>query len=99
MLSLSEDNQSGVIEAFNSTSRYLDDLLNTKLLRQGYRYHKLRKAFSKFYRRYFDIVSKYNVGLKTLLLQGLSEPEFNGDLVYKFKKIIGKNDLLIISKR
>ena len=28
MLSLSEDNQSGVIEAFNSTSWYLDDLLN-----------------------------------------------------------------------
>ena len=28
MLSLSEDNQFGVIEAFNSTSRYLDDLLN-----------------------------------------------------------------------
>ena len=27
MLSLSEDNQSGVIEAFSSTSRYLDDLL------------------------------------------------------------------------
>ena len=28
MLSLSQDNQSDVIEAFNSTSRYLDDLLN-----------------------------------------------------------------------
>ena len=28
MMSLSEDNQSDVIEAFNSTSRYLDDLLN-----------------------------------------------------------------------
>ena len=28
MLSLSEDNQSDVIEAFNSTSRYLDDLLD-----------------------------------------------------------------------
>ena len=28
MLSVSEDNQSGVIKAFNSTSRYLDDLLN-----------------------------------------------------------------------
>ena len=195
MLSLSENNQSGVIEAFNSTSRYLDDLLNidnnffdsmvnriypselqlnkanvsdaeasfldlhlsisdgfektkiydkrddfdfdivnfpfldgdvprlafygvyisqlirfarfsshvddfntrnkvltAQLLRQGYRYHKLRKAFSKFYRRHFDIVSKYNVGLKTLLLQGLSEPEFYGDLVYKFRIIIGKND-------
>ena len=28
MLSLSDDNQSDVIEAFNSTFRYLDDLLN-----------------------------------------------------------------------
>ena len=28
MLSLSDDNQSEVITAFNSTSRYLDDLLN-----------------------------------------------------------------------
>ena len=54
--------------------------------------YRLRKAFSKFYRRHFDIVSKYNVGLKTLLLQGLSESEFYGDLVYKFRKIIGKSD-------
>ena len=28
MLSLSDDNQSELIEAFNSSSRYLDDLLN-----------------------------------------------------------------------
>ena len=28
MLSLLEDNQSDVIEAFSSTSRYLDDILN-----------------------------------------------------------------------
>ena len=28
MLSLSEDNQSDVIEAFSSTSRYLDDPVN-----------------------------------------------------------------------
>ena len=39
-------------------------------------------------------MSKYNVGLKTLLLQGFLEPEFYGDLVYKFRKIIGKNDFL-----
>ena len=193
MLSLSEDNQSDVIEAFNSTSRYLDDLLNidnnffdsmvnriypselqlnkvnvsdteasfldlhlsisngfgktkiydkrddfdivnfpfldgevprstsygvyisqlirfarvsshvddfntrnkvltAKLLRQGYWYHKIRKAFSKFYWRHFDIVSKYNVGLKAFLLQGLSEPEFYGDLVYEFRNIIRENE-------
>ena len=28
MVSLTDDSQSEVIEAFNSTSRYLDDLLN-----------------------------------------------------------------------
>ena len=60
--------------------------LTAKLLQQGYRYHKLRKTFSKFYRRHYDLVTKFNVALKTLLHQGLSEPKFNGDLVYKFKK-------------
>ena len=30
--------------------------------------------------------------LKSLLHQGLSEPEFYGDLVYKFKKIRGMTD-------
>ena len=49
---------------------------------------KLRKTFSKFYRRHNELISKYNVGLKTLLNEGLSEPEFYGDLVYKFKKLI-----------
>ena len=43
-------------------------------------YHKLRKAFSKFYRRHSDLVSKFN-GLKFLLQQGLSEPEFYGDSI------------------
>ena len=72
---------------FARVASHVDDfdtrnkVLTAKLLRQGYRYHKIRKAFSKFYRRHFDIVSKYNVGLKTLLLHGLSEPEFYGDLV------------------
>ena len=32
ILSMSEDNQSDVIEAINSTSWYLDDLLNVQLL-------------------------------------------------------------------
>ena len=62
--------------------------LTAKLLQQGYRYHKLRKTFSKFYRRHYELVSTFNVGLKTLLHQGLSEPEFYSDLVYKFKKIL-----------
>ena len=66
-------------------------LLTQKLLKQGYRYHKLRKTFSKFYRRYYDLISKFQVGLKSFLRHGLSEPEFYGDLVYKLKKIVGSN--------
>ena len=83
---------------FARMSSHVDDLntlnkvLTAKLLRQGCRYHEIRKVFSKFYRRHFDTVSKYNVGLKIFLLQGLSEPEFYGKLIYKFRKIIGKND-------
>ena len=67
-------------------------VLTAKLLKQGHRYHKLCRAFPKFYRRHFDLVSKYTVGLKTLLLPGLSEPGFYDDLVYKFRTIFGKND-------
>ena len=66
--------------------------LTAKCLQQGYRYHKLRKTFSKFYRRHYQLVSKFSVGLKTLLHQGLSEPEFYGDLVYKLKKVVGRAD-------
>ena len=58
----------------------------------GYRYHKLRKAFSKLYRRPYELISKFNVRLKSLLHQGLSEPTFYGDLVYKLKKIMGRTD-------
>ena len=38
------------------------------------------------------MISKFNVGLKSRLHQGLSEPEFYGVLVYKFKKIRGMTD-------
>ena len=73
---------------------YVDDFyarnkcLTAKLLKQGYRYHKLRKTFSKFYHRHHELDSKFNVG--SHLHRGLSEPEFYSDLVYKFKKIMGR---------
>ena len=38
------------------------------------------------------MISKFQVGLKSLLRQGLSEPDFYGDLVYKLKKIVGSNN-------
>ena len=39
-----------------------------------------------------DLISKFQVGLKSLLRQGLSEPDFYGDLVYKLKRIVGSNN-------
>ena len=62
---------------FNNRNKFL-----AKILKQGYRYHKLRKAFSKFYSRHFELIEKYHVSLKTLMQQGVCNPEFYGDLVY-----------------
>ena len=45
----------------------LNKFLTAKLLKQGYRYHKLRKAFYKFYRRHFELIEKYHVSLKKTL--------------------------------
>ena len=38
------------------------------------------------------MISKFQVGLKSLLRQGLSKPDFYGGLVYKLKKIVGSNN-------
>ena len=52
--------------------------------KQGYRYHSNRKAFSKFYHRHSELVVKYNIGLKTLLEQGILELVFYGDFYSYF---------------
>ena len=45
---------SSLVDGFNTRNK----VWTAKLLSQGY---KFRRAFSKFYRRHFGIVSKYNV--------------------------------------
>ena len=67
-------------------------LLTQKLLKQGYQNHNHRKTLSNFYRRYYDLISKFQVGIESLLRQGLSEPELYGDLMYELKKIVGSNN-------
>ena len=64
------------VEDFNARNK----CLTAKLLKQGYRYQSLERFFSKFYCRHYELISKFNVGFKPLLHQGLSEPEFCGDL-------------------
>ena len=63
---------------FNNCNKFL----TAKLLRQGYRYHKLREAFSKFYRRHFELIEKYHVSLKKFMNNVICNPEFYGDFVY-----------------
>ena len=46
------------------------------------------RLFTIFHRLYHKLVSKPKVGLLSLSYQGLSEPEFYGDLVYKFQKTV-----------
>ena len=54
--------------------------LTAKLLKQGC----LERLFLSYIADTIGL--KFNVGVKYLLHQGHSEPEFYGDLVYKFKK-------------
>ena len=56
------------VDDFNNRNLFL----TAKLLKQGYRYHKIRKAFSKFYHRHSELIFKYNIELKTLLQQGIT---------------------------
>ena len=75
---------SSEINDFNNWNK----ILPVELLKQGYRYHKLRqiRVFSKFYRRHSELMSKYNISLKILVQRGLSEPEFYGDFINSEKK-------------
>ena len=64
------------VHSFARASSYITDFnTRNKSLTQ-----KLRKTYSKFYRRYYDLISKFQVGLKSLLRNGLSEPEFYGEI-------------------
>ena len=74
------------VDDFNNRRLFL----TAKLLKQGYRYHKILKAFSKIYHRHSELIVKHSNGLRALLQQGISEPIFYGDLVYKFKIVVGK---------
>ena len=87
-----------VLNRFARASSNLSDFncrnkaLTAKRFRQGYRHFKLRKAFSKFYRRHSALVEKYSTSLKTLLQTCISNPGIYGDLVYRFRKIVGKSN-------
>ena len=62
--------------------------LTSKLLKQGYRYHKIRKSFSKFYHRHSELIAKYNIGLKLFCNKA------HQNLYFMVIKFINSNELL-----
>ena len=74
------------VDDFNNRNLFL----TAKLLKQGYRYHKIRKSFSKSYHRHSELIVKYNIGLKLFYNKTYQNFIFYGDLVYKFKRIGAK---------
>ena len=51
------------VDDFNNRNLFL----TPKLLKQGHRYNKIRKAISEFYYRHSELIVKYNIGFKTRL--------------------------------
>ena len=62
--------------------------ITSKLLTQGYRYHKLRKTFGKFFRSYSELLSIFgDISFQEYVFKGISHPVFYGDLVYKLRRV------------
>ena len=60
----------------------------SKLLTQGYRYHKLRKTFGKFFKSYSELLSKFgDISFQEYVSKGFSHSVFYGDLVYKLRRV------------
>ena len=70
-------------------------LITSKLLTQGYRYHKLRKTFGKFFRSYSELLSKFGeISFQDYVSQGIAHPVFYGDLVYKLRRVKGEANFI-----
>ena len=55
---------------------------------QGYRYHKLRKTFGKFFRSYSELLTKCcAISFQEYVSKEITHPVFYGDLVYKLRRV------------
>ena len=69
--------------------------ITSKLLTQGYRYHKLRKTFGKFFRSYSELLSKFGaISFQEYISKGIAHPVFYGGYVYKLRRVKGEANFL-----
>ena len=57
--------------------------ITSKLLQQGYRFHKILITFRKFFKRYKELIEKYGVTCKKLVIDGISHPRFYCNVINK----------------
>ena len=56
--------------------------ITAKLLTRGYRYHKLRKTFGKFFASYSELLLNVgDISFQEYVFEGIAHPVFYGDLV------------------
>ena len=71
---------------FDSYSQNLQ--ITSKLLWQGYRYHKLRKMFGKFLRSHSELLSKSGaISFQHYVSKEISQLVFYDNLVYKLRRV------------
>ena len=69
--------------------------ITSKLLTQGYRYHKLRKTFDKFFRSYSEILSKFGaIPFQEYASKGITHPVFYDDLIYKLRRAKSESNFI-----
>ena len=69
--------------------------ITSKLLTQGYIYHKLRKTFGKFFRPYSELLSKFGaISFQEYVSYGITHPVFYDDLVYKLRRVKGETNVI-----
>ena len=62
--------------------------ITSKLLTQGYRYHKLRKTFGKSFRSCSELLSEFgDISFQEYVSKGISHQVFYGDLIDKLRRV------------
>ena len=69
--------------------------ITSKLLTQGYRYHKLWKTFGKIFMSYSEPLSKFGaISFQEYVSKGITHQVFYGDLVYKLRRVKGEANFI-----
>ena len=72
----------------------------SKLLTEGYRYHKLWNTFGMFFRSPPELLSKFGaISLQEYVSKGIIHLIFYGDLVYKLRRVKGEANFISSSSK